>query len=695
MTPARRRSHHRNHVGGNALNGTVSHNSHNLLGDFPVADKAFLSGINDYKTISDLRGCVSDTESIRQLLVDEFGFDDDNIHIKTDDEVTKSTMERKWKWLLRGAKPGDRLVFHFSGHGSYTADLDDESGEVDCRDELLCLYGMDWDDPSTYLLDDELAKWTKKIPDGVHVTFLLDCCHSGTATRMIKPELSRAVRGDYASASAQSLDEIAQTRAQLDGSQRSLSIPTDVRPRSHSDIGKSTVLARFAQPPAEVDLRIRKAKKSRSFGGLLDNTRSRSGDEKAMNHVLWSGCRDDQTSADAYIDNDFHGAFTYHFCQAARSSSDGLASNRIIRSLRQSLDSDGFNQVPQLEPESTTSILFGGDSDDRVVGTVDGDDWTKLLDIMQQIADHLGVSRGQSAFGGAGAMRSGSRSLVYVHGICKHTSGYSNDWFDAMAPHLVPALRTELNANRKEVLWSEHVSRSDRSLESEIDPVEMYQTKTVLEAILEERMVREAGEQIAERAVGRSSSDMSRDPIPTGAMPRALFGIPGLDCIDDFVKYLSSDRIRQLVIAEATDVLRPLLQRGDSIELVSHSWGTIVAYEALHVLSREGLRGRVNNWFTVGAALSIGYVAKQLRPSSGHKPVIVNDWTNLDARGDGVGGSIRATGMQVDQEFLRLDPFGCKSTFGLVSPACAHSSYFQAGNDAVNREVFAKFIQRR
>ena len=32
------------------------------------------------------------------------------------------------------------------------------------------------------------------------------------------------------------------------------------------------------------------------------------------------------------------------------------------------------------------------------------------------------------------------------------------------------------------------------------------------------------------------------------------------------------------------------------------------------------------------------------------------------------------------------------SFLGLVNPSCAHSSYFQAGNSAVNREVFAHFI---
>jgi len=32
------------------------------------------------------------------------------------------------KWLFEGVGPGDRVVFHFSGHGSYTADLDKDEG---------------------------------------------------------------------------------------------------------------------------------------------------------------------------------------------------------------------------------------------------------------------------------------------------------------------------------------------------------------------------------------------------------------------------------------------------------------------------------------------------------------------------------------------------------------------------------------
>jgi hypothetical protein len=102
----------------------------------------------------------------------------------------------------------------------------------------------------------------------------------------------------------------------------------------------------------------------------------------------------------------------------------------------------------------------------------------------------------------------------------------------------------------------------------------------------------------------------------------------------------------------------------------------------------------VHTWFTVGAALAISFVARRLRPGDGQKPMLVDKWINLNARGDGVGGSLQATGFQVDQEYLRLPPFGCDDFLGLVSPACAHGSYFESGNTVVNRDIFADWIGR-
>lgn len=667
----------------------------------PMADKAFLSGINDYRTISDLRGCVNDTESITKLLKGEFGFKKSQICVKKDEEVTKAAMNEGWEWLLEDAEPGDRLIFHFSGHGSYIADTDQEEGEADSRDELLCLYGMDWNDKDTYLLDDELAAWTKQIPTGVQVTFVLDCCHSGTGTRFIQPPMSRAARGDFLTAGGQSLDDIAtrRFRGSRSGSEKAVKKPEGIRPEASDQVDQNTVLARFAPPPAAIQAVIGDQTKTRTIEDALQSqARSRSGRKSTMNHVLWSGCKDNQTSADAYINGDYHGAFTYYFCESVRDAGGEPQSKAVIKSLRSKLRDENFTQIPQLEPAGTSGLVFGASSNSNSGNsTDDGDDienegcvaapitpgdWNQLLTVLQQIADQLaGGNVGRSDGRGES-----DRSLVYVHGICEHHEGYSDSWWNAMSPHLSLTTRNALSGNRHEVLWSEHVSKMNRSLDDEFDPDELRQMELMLEAVLEERVAREASEQISENRSARSGE-------PGEPASRAFMGIPGVDCVDDFVKYLSSDTIRRRVIAEATDVIRPLLEAGGSVELISHSWGTVVAFEALRKLERENLPGRVHNWFTVGAALAINFVAKRLEPSDGRKPRMVDRWINLDAKGDPVGGSVLSTGLRADHEFLRLKPEGCKPRFGFVKPACAHSSYFDPNNDRVNRDIFAKWIQ--
>ncbi|MCH5376079.1 MAG: caspase family protein, partial [Planctomycetes bacterium] len=81
-----------------------------------MSDKAVLFGINDYKSISDLRGCVNDVRNDQSLLVDVFDFPSPNVRVFTDREVTKDRIRKQWRWLLDNASEGDRLVFHFSGH---------------------------------------------------------------------------------------------------------------------------------------------------------------------------------------------------------------------------------------------------------------------------------------------------------------------------------------------------------------------------------------------------------------------------------------------------------------------------------------------------------------------------------------------------------------------------------------------------
>ncbi len=176
-----------------------------------------------------------------------------------------------------------------------------------------------------------------------------------------------------------------------------------------------------------------------------------------------------------------------------------------------------------------------------------------------------------------------------------------------------------------------------------------------------------------------------------------LPALPDLNCIDDFMAYLFNDGIRSQVLGRFNTVVRPLLQSGAKLEIISHSWGTVVAYEALRQMDSDAQfpDGSVLNFFTVGSGLSVFEVQQRLLPTSsnGLRPRVANRWINLNAHGDVVGGRLQDNPFQVDAEFLNLDPVTCGSFLGVVNPACAHGSYFQSANLGVNRDIFGHYVE--
>jgi hypothetical protein len=107
-----------------------------------MARKALLVGINDYQSVSDLRGCVNDVLDMHFTLRSLFGFETPEIRVLTDSRATKDYIVQRLKWLVDGAQAGDFLVFHFSGHGSQIRDRDHDELE-DQLDELICPYNRD------------------------------------------------------------------------------------------------------------------------------------------------------------------------------------------------------------------------------------------------------------------------------------------------------------------------------------------------------------------------------------------------------------------------------------------------------------------------------------------------------------------------------------------------------------------------
>ena len=153
---------------------------------------ALLVGINEYSA-QPLRGCVNDMELQRQLLIHRFGFNPKDIHTLTDGQATRQgILEAFEEYLIRQAKPGDVVVYHYSGHGSRVIDPNPIVVEPGSKDGLNGTFV-----PINSSLPSEQGGVVEDIMG--HTLFLLmlalksenftavlDSCYSGGATREVR-----------------------------------------------------------------------------------------------------------------------------------------------------------------------------------------------------------------------------------------------------------------------------------------------------------------------------------------------------------------------------------------------------------------------------------------------------------------------------------------------------------------------------
>lgn len=265
-----------------------------------MAKKALLVGINRYRVpAADLRGCVNDVSQMRDVLTRFFGFSEGDITVLTDFEATKGAIQKGLQRLVSSARPGDVIFAHYSGHGS---NVPDKSGdEADGRDEILCPTDLDWKDP---LLDDWLRTLFDNMAKDVSCTFVADSCHSGTVTRAIKPPDTK------------------------DAIPRYLPCPLDLlATESGRELRGALRGGRRKMPSRDVS------------EGITD---------VALPEILIAACRDDQTSADAYIAKDYHGALTYALVDVITKARGKLTYRQLHERATDWLRGS-YKQHPQLE----------------------------------------------------------------------------------------------------------------------------------------------------------------------------------------------------------------------------------------------------------------------------------------------------------------------------------------------------------
>jgi len=262
-----------------------------------MADRAFLCGINLYSD-APLSGCVNDVTDMAEFLVEHLDFNPDNIRMLTDKRATTAGILERLQWLVAGAQPGDRIVFHFSGHGVELPSRNPQ-GEVDGLDQAVCPVNFDWE--NEVLRDDDFIKIFTALPKGVKGLWISDSCHSGGLDRDLMPPGN----------------------------------PHAPKPK-------------FIPPPADIAWRFR----SIEHKGIVAAPRSKSfaGTTAPLPLTFISGCKTKQTSADAWFSNRPNGALTY-FLLKALESQVGLKSSMtaIVKNVRAELKRNGYSQVPQLD----------------------------------------------------------------------------------------------------------------------------------------------------------------------------------------------------------------------------------------------------------------------------------------------------------------------------------------------------------
>eukprot|EP00759_Apiculatamorpha_spiralis_P002153 PhF_6_TR10801/c1_g1_i3/m.17386 len=281
--------------------------------------KSLFIGINYFGQQGELRGCVNDVRMMKGL-VERFGFTTQNSRILVDDasfpgrhgDPTRANILEAFQWLVAGAKPGDTLFLHYSGHGSQMKD--NNGDEADGQDETLV--PVDYSSNGMIRDDDIFRIIVGSLPEGVRLTAVMDCCHSGTLMDLPFTWVAN--------------------EANLSGAR-------------------------------ELDFTLENNVRSRDFQS--------SGQELPPDVVMFSGCKDSQTSADVSSTAGFEiptsasspggagGACTAAFTEAL-SKNPHLTFVQLLEIMQQSLKRRKFTQIPQLSSSKPVDLqrpfsLFG------------------------------------------------------------------------------------------------------------------------------------------------------------------------------------------------------------------------------------------------------------------------------------------------------------------------------------------------
>lgn len=301
--------------------------------------KALIIGINYTGSENELNGCINDAVNVRDFLVNDRGFSDSSkdMVVMTDAPENEGTpfwpsgenMLAAFKWLTSYNEAGDIVWLSYSGHGGQVKDTDD--GRPTGFDDTIC--------PVDFRQNGQITSETlhrtivSPMNPEARLTILFDCCHSGSACELpfvFRPDadgninlLDHIKKGVGLVRAAEQLLQGGWSRDKISDAKMLLGGASDFFSGLHRARGEAV-----------------------DEDGLAQESFQEDWDKEGKDVWMFSGCRDDQTSADATIAGAATGAMSWAFIGTMRETPE-LSYVQVLQRTRQAL-MDNYSQVPQL-----------------------------------------------------------------------------------------------------------------------------------------------------------------------------------------------------------------------------------------------------------------------------------------------------------------------------------------------------------
>jgi len=143
-------------------------------------NRALLVGINYFGQRGELHGCIDDIRTMSVYLQQSLGYARPDMVVLTDDQQhklsqpSKINILRAMHWLVKDARPGDALLFHYSGHGWRLLESDESEPYFDD-----CLYPLDFRSAGLITGDELHRIMIEPLVPGIKLTSIIDTRHPG------------------------------------------------------------------------------------------------------------------------------------------------------------------------------------------------------------------------------------------------------------------------------------------------------------------------------------------------------------------------------------------------------------------------------------------------------------------------------------------------------------------------------------